>query len=204
MDRNVKDQAKRWTKPELVVLVRSNPQEAVLAGCKMSTTVVGGGNQACKKSGKVCIASQRRHRSPFDHLWLGALMAGPSWVRWTDAVSALVPPVRTRRRTVLGIEDPDVSRATDRERSGVSIVNHASLNLRLRALRGCGGARDRRRRHSRSAHVWHRRCGGRVVHAQRCGPGDLAAVGRPAKPEGCRDRVIRHVPSPPPARSRGT
>lgn len=57
MDENVKNQTKEWTKPELVVLVRSNPEEAVLAGCKQSTTVTGGGNQACKSSGRPCISS---------------------------------------------------------------------------------------------------------------------------------------------------
>jgi len=34
MDEEIKTQRKQWQKPELVVLVRSKPEEAVLAGCK--------------------------------------------------------------------------------------------------------------------------------------------------------------------------
>jgi hypothetical protein len=57
MDKNIMTKKKPWSRPELIVLVRSNPEEAVLAGCKTATTVTGGGNQACKKTGKMCIAS---------------------------------------------------------------------------------------------------------------------------------------------------
>jgi hypothetical protein len=32
---------KDWQKPELIVLVRSNPEEAVLTFCKMATTGAG-------------------------------------------------------------------------------------------------------------------------------------------------------------------
>ena len=57
MEEKIGIEKKPWSKPELILLVRGNPEEAVLAGCKMSTTITGGGNQACKKSGNVCIAS---------------------------------------------------------------------------------------------------------------------------------------------------
>jgi hypothetical protein len=42
---------KPWQTPELIVLVRSRPEEAVLAGCKMSTSPnhgCGGGTGSCK------------------------------------------------------------------------------------------------------------------------------------------------------------
>ena len=32
-----------WETPELIVMVRSRPEEAVLAGCKYDTTIVGTG-----------------------------------------------------------------------------------------------------------------------------------------------------------------
>lgn len=57
MDKDIRTEKKPWSKPELIVLLRGNPEEAVLVGCKMGTTVTGGGNQACKKSGKPCITS---------------------------------------------------------------------------------------------------------------------------------------------------
>jgi hypothetical protein len=56
MDKHIKNKKNQWSKPELIVLVRGAPEEAVLAACKMSTTVTGGGNQACKATGKPCIA----------------------------------------------------------------------------------------------------------------------------------------------------
>jgi hypothetical protein len=40
MDRNNRIEKKSWSKPELLVLVRSNPEEAVLLGCKHLTTPV--------------------------------------------------------------------------------------------------------------------------------------------------------------------
>lgn len=36
---------KEWQKPELVVLVRSKPEEAVLAACKEDTSSSGANNQ---------------------------------------------------------------------------------------------------------------------------------------------------------------
>ncbi|MDH4068076.1 MAG: hypothetical protein OEU97_03980 [Dehalococcoidia bacterium] len=35
----------KWSKPELVVLVRSRPEEAVLQGCKRAGQTVGAGSQ---------------------------------------------------------------------------------------------------------------------------------------------------------------
>jgi hypothetical protein len=40
---------KVWQKPELIVLVRSRPEEAVLENCKLSTQ--GTGSRACKSAG---------------------------------------------------------------------------------------------------------------------------------------------------------
>ena len=57
MDKDIGTEKRPWSRPELIVLVRGNPEEAVLVGCKTSTTVTGGGNQACKKTGRMCIAS---------------------------------------------------------------------------------------------------------------------------------------------------
>jgi len=57
MEEKIRTEKKLWSKPELIVLVRSDPEEAVLVGCKAATTITGGGNQACKKTGKVCLAS---------------------------------------------------------------------------------------------------------------------------------------------------
>jgi hypothetical protein len=34
MDEEIKTQRKQWQKPELIVLVRSKPEEAILLGCK--------------------------------------------------------------------------------------------------------------------------------------------------------------------------
>lgn len=34
---------KKWSKPELTVLVRSRPEEAVLTGCKLETAEIGPG-----------------------------------------------------------------------------------------------------------------------------------------------------------------
>ena len=42
-------QKKEWTKPELIVLVRSMPEEAVLATCK--TGLHGGADNAAQNSG---------------------------------------------------------------------------------------------------------------------------------------------------------
>jgi hypothetical protein len=37
MDEKIKTQRKQWQKPELTVLVRSKPEEAVLTTCKLNT-----------------------------------------------------------------------------------------------------------------------------------------------------------------------
>jgi len=43
---------KAWQKPELTVLVRSKPEEAVLLGCKLNNKDVGASsaNEACQKA----------------------------------------------------------------------------------------------------------------------------------------------------------
>ena len=41
---NSKESPKVWTPPELTALVRSNPEEAVLAGCKVFTETNYGAN----------------------------------------------------------------------------------------------------------------------------------------------------------------
>jgi hypothetical protein len=38
MDKEIKTEKRPWQKPELIVLVRSRPEEAVLANCKFDTT----------------------------------------------------------------------------------------------------------------------------------------------------------------------
>lgn len=44
-----------WLKPELVVLVRSRPQEDVLSACKHpSQGVIAPGNDKCKQTGVSC------------------------------------------------------------------------------------------------------------------------------------------------------
>lgn len=52
---------KEWVTPELIVLVRSKPEEAVLAACKRATASAGSGSgkSACytKVTGK-CVATQ--------------------------------------------------------------------------------------------------------------------------------------------------
>jgi hypothetical protein len=42
----MKPQKKEWKTPELIVLVRSKPEEAVLTGCKTQTKGGNGSNQA--------------------------------------------------------------------------------------------------------------------------------------------------------------
>lgn len=44
---------KSWNKPEMVVLVRNNPEEAVLAGCKVSD--IGGGNDGPQTAVYGCL-----------------------------------------------------------------------------------------------------------------------------------------------------
>jgi hypothetical protein len=39
---------KKWTEPELIVLIRSNPEEAVLTGCKSDTVGVARSSEAGK------------------------------------------------------------------------------------------------------------------------------------------------------------
>jgi hypothetical protein len=43
MDDEIKTQRKQWHKPELRVLVRSNPEEAVLQACRSTSLVTGSG-----------------------------------------------------------------------------------------------------------------------------------------------------------------
>jgi len=69
-----------WSKPELIVLMRSGPEEAVLTGCKTaaSSAAEAGANTACEEnvfdlaiaSGRVVLLG-RRSRSPLDPLALG-------------------------------------------------------------------------------------------------------------------------------------
>lgn len=47
---------KKWTKPELIVLTRSNPEESVLTLCKNTSNPVGA-NQADKKCNQSCGVS---------------------------------------------------------------------------------------------------------------------------------------------------
>jgi hypothetical protein len=47
---------KRWHRPELIVLVRSNPEEMVLINCKTISYPSAGGGK-CKASGTACTAT---------------------------------------------------------------------------------------------------------------------------------------------------
>jgi hypothetical protein len=56
------DGRRPWLKPELIVLVRNRPEEAVLAACKggnangpISQTEPGPFNQACRTRGAPCM-----------------------------------------------------------------------------------------------------------------------------------------------------
>ena len=48
MDRKIKTEEKPWQKPELIVLVRSKPEEAVLVTCKNPGNPTGPGKTNCK------------------------------------------------------------------------------------------------------------------------------------------------------------
>ena len=56
MDEEIKNKKKPWQKSELIVLVRSKPEEAVLVSCKSTVTVIAG----CG----VCIGSDLFDISP--------------------------------------------------------------------------------------------------------------------------------------------
>ena len=58
MEEKIRTEKKLWSKPELIVLVRSDPEEAVLVGCKRLGTIKGSGNQTdCKTKGQPCANS---------------------------------------------------------------------------------------------------------------------------------------------------
>ncbi len=40
MNEEIKTEKKQWTKPELIVLVRSKPEEAVLTNCKSALSLL--------------------------------------------------------------------------------------------------------------------------------------------------------------------
>ncbi len=53
---NGKDSGKHWITPQITVLVRNNPEEAILSGCKMFTRSGGPGDidDGCPTSGDNC------------------------------------------------------------------------------------------------------------------------------------------------------
>jgi hypothetical protein len=61
MDEKIKTQRKQWQKPELIVLVRSKPEEAVLSTCKVKHNPLGPNKTANDCSGgkkcTLCSAS---------------------------------------------------------------------------------------------------------------------------------------------------
>ena len=59
MNKHTDSEKKPWTKPELIVLLRGKPEEAVLLACKTATYPIGGGNQACRATGRPCVNRQR-------------------------------------------------------------------------------------------------------------------------------------------------
>jgi len=48
---------RRWSKPELVVIARSQPEEAVLTTCKWNNSV--GSLGSCKQAGVDCSANMK-------------------------------------------------------------------------------------------------------------------------------------------------
>ena len=48
MDEEIKTQRKQWQKPELIVLVRSKPEEAVLQACKQQAHALNHGSAGYK------------------------------------------------------------------------------------------------------------------------------------------------------------
>lgn len=57
MDEEIKTQGKQWQRPELTVLVRSKPEEAVLATCKNTGTGgtgPGAANVYCQTTTRAC------------------------------------------------------------------------------------------------------------------------------------------------------
>jgi len=56
MDKNSRPEKKPWQKPELIVLVRSKPEEAVLVICKAPNSQFQGPNaNKCKLRGVSCF-----------------------------------------------------------------------------------------------------------------------------------------------------
>ena len=45
---------KKWVTPELIVLVQTSPQEAVLVGCKKITRPTGNSTKTCSYRDAVC------------------------------------------------------------------------------------------------------------------------------------------------------
>ncbi len=50
---------KSWKKPELIVLVRSKPEEAVLTGCKAMDTLSGGAISDAGRLNGMCYGESR-------------------------------------------------------------------------------------------------------------------------------------------------
>ena len=59
MKKRTDSEKKPWTKPELIVLLRGKPEEAVLLACKRAAYPIGGGNQDCRATGRPCVNRQR-------------------------------------------------------------------------------------------------------------------------------------------------
>ena len=59
MDKDTKVEKRPWSKPELIVLLRGRPEEAVLLACKTAAYPIGGGNQDCRATGRPCVNRQR-------------------------------------------------------------------------------------------------------------------------------------------------
>ncbi len=56
MTEPIKIEKKPWQKPELIILVRSKPEEMVLSSCKISPTSGGGPNSAQPAFAGGCIS----------------------------------------------------------------------------------------------------------------------------------------------------
>ena len=60
MDRDRKIEKRPWTKPELIVLLRGRPEEAVLLACKRTGYPLGGTIRLdCTNRSNACVSRQR-------------------------------------------------------------------------------------------------------------------------------------------------
>lgn len=60
MNKRTESEKRQWSKPELIVLLRGKPEEAVLLACKRQNYVISGSaRQPCGRTGRPCVNQQR-------------------------------------------------------------------------------------------------------------------------------------------------